>query len=205
MKRILTAIIAFSILVFAAGCSLSGGSGTGQAGNEQQQQNDLGNGSQMQEADLEKESEKDTEEEPEKEETLTVTVYFGDFQSEKVAPETRTVKVKAGESIEKAVFEELAKGPKSEELDPVISEGTKLLSVKTENGICTLNLSKEFVENHIGGSTAELMTINSIVASLTELPGINKVQFLIEGNVREFFIHEALDAPIGRNESIIKK
>jgi len=46
-------------------------------------------------------------------------------------------------------------------------------------------LSKEFVENHIGGSTAELMTINSIVASLTELPGIDKVQFLIEGNVRE--------------------
>jgi len=38
MKRILTLIAALTILVFAAGCSLSGGTGTGQAGNEQQQQ-----------------------------------------------------------------------------------------------------------------------------------------------------------------------
>jgi len=166
MKRILTLIAALTILVFAAGCSLSGGTGTGQAGNEQQQQSDEGNGSEIQEPDLEKESEKGSEEEPEEEETLTVMVYFGDFQSEKVAPETRTVKVKAGDSIEKVVFEELAKGPETEGLDPVIPEGTKLLSVRTENGICTVNLSKEFVENHIGGSTAELMTINSIVVAL---------------------------------------
>jgi len=101
--------------VFAAGCSLSGGTGTGQAGNEQQQQSDEGNGSEIQEPDLEKESEKGSEEEPEEEETLTVMVYFGDFQSEKVAPETRTVKVKAGDSIEKVVFEELAKVPKQKD------------------------------------------------------------------------------------------
>jgi len=58
MKRILTLIAALTILVFAAGCSLSGGTGTGQAGNEQQQQSDEGNGSEIQEPDLEKESEK---------------------------------------------------------------------------------------------------------------------------------------------------
>jgi len=60
-----------------------------------------GNGSEIQEPDLEKESEKGSEEEPEEEETLTVMVYFGDFQSEKVAPETRTVKVKAGTALKR--------------------------------------------------------------------------------------------------------
>lgn len=135
----------------------------------------------------------------------TVTVYFSDSKAELVAPEKRVVEVKQGDSIEKVIFNEMKKGPKTNELDPVIPEGTKLLSVKTENGVCTLNLSEEFISNHIGGSTGELMTINSIVSSLTELPDISKVQFLIEGKVREVFIHSALDTPIERDESIIKK
>ncbi|GAE90589.1 GerMN domain-containing protein [Acetivibrio straminisolvens] len=195
MKRILIPIAALTILIFIAGCSFFGGSNTGTSGNGQQSSEN--NGNVIQEPNSEKGSEEDV--------TRTVTVYFGDFQAEKVVPEARTVEIKAGDSIEKIIFDELAKGPESEALDPVIPEGTQLLSVKTENGICTLNLSKEFVENHIGGTAAELMTINSIVASYTELPEIDKVQFLIDGNVREFFVHEALDTPIGRNESIIKK
>ena len=52
---------------------------------------------------------------------------------------------------------------------------------------------------------AEMMTLNSIVASYTELSGINFVQFLIEGEVQEVFIHSVLDVPIQRDEGSIKK
>lgn len=195
MKRVLISIAALTILIFVAGCSLFGGSNTGSPGNEQQNSPNINN----------EIKEPDSEKSPAENGTMTVTLYFGDFQAEKVAPETRTLEIKAEDNVERVIFNELAKGPASEELDPVIPEGTQLLSIKTEKGVCTLDLSKEFVENHIGGSVAELMTISSIVASLTELPEIDKVQFLIEGDVREFFIHEALDTPIQRNESIIKK
>lgn len=195
MKKILVPIIALTILIFVAGCNFFGGSTTGSPDGEQQ---NIINGNNETKAP-------DSEGSPIQDSTMNVMVYFGEFQTEKVVPETRTVEVKKEDSIEKVIFDELMKGPASEELDPVIPEGTELLSVKSENGICTLNLSKEFVENHIGGSAAELMTINAIVASFTELPDITKVQFLIEGNVREFFFHEALDSPIERNESVIKK
>lgn len=146
----------------------------------------------------------DSEGKPKMNDETTVVIYFSDAYSEKVAAEERIVEITQDKRIEEIIFEELKKGPETEGLDPAIPEGTTLLSVDTENGVCTLNLSKEFVDNHIGGSMAEMMTLNSIVASYTELPNIDSVQFLIEGEVREVFIHSALDSPIKREEESIK-
>ena len=108
-------------------------------------------------------------------------------------------------SVEETIFEELKKGPKNEGLYGVIPEGTRLLSIHAEDGVCTVDLSEEFVSNQPGGTAAESITINSIVNTLTELEHIDSVQFRIEGNVREVLVHHALDRPIKRNENVIKK
>lgn len=138
-------------------------------------------------------------------EKKTITLYFANDNADKVVPEKREVEMAAGESLEKIIFEELAKGPTKKGLHSVIPEGTKLLSIKTEDGICTLDLSREFVDNHPGGTAGETMTINSIVNSLTELSHIKKVKFLIEGKANEVFIHVVFDQSFSRNESIIQK
>lgn len=135
--------------------------------------------------------------------TKEIILYFSDYQAEYTVPETRNVEIKG--SIEETVFEELKKGPENKELYGVIPEGTTLLSVKTVDGVCTVDLSEEFVSNQPGGTAAETITINSIVNTLTELEHIESVQFRIEGNVREVLIHHALDRPIKRNEDVIKK
>lgn len=49
------------------------------------------------------------------------------------------------------------------------------------------------------------MALYSIVNTMTELPGIDKVQFLIEGQKREVYIHAIFDAPFKRNDDIIEK
>jgi len=148
----------------------------------------------------------DSEGKPEMDNETTVVVYYIDADSEKVVAEERTVEIAQGAGIEEIIFEELKKGPEKDGLEPVIPDGTRLLSVNTKDGICTLNLSKEFIDNHIGGSIAETLTLNAIVASYTELPGIDSVQFLIEGEIREVFIHSALDRPIeGMRESLKSK
>ena len=134
-----------------------------------------------------------------------ITVYFGNANADKVVAEKREVCLKQGETLEKLVFEELSKGPVQQGLYPVIPKGTRLLSIETKNGLCFLNLSREFVDNHPGGSAGEAITINSIVNSLTELPDINKVQFMIEGKTEEVFIHVMFDKPFSRNEDIIQK
>lgn len=137
------------------------------------------------------------------EETIRdITLYFSDYQAEYTVAETRKVEIKG--SIEETVFEELKKGPENKELYGVIPEGTRLLSIQTEDGVCTVDLSEEFVSNQPGGTAAETISINSIVNTLTELEHIDSVQFRIEGNVREVLIHHALDRPIKRNENVIK-
>jgi len=138
-------------------------------------------------------------------EMKTITLYFGNDNADKVVAEKRQVAVTQGEALEKVIFEELKKGPARNGLHPVIPEGTRLLWVKTKDGICTLNLSREFVDNAPGGSAGESMTLNSIVNSLTELSQVKKVMFLIEGEKREVYEHVIFDEPFSRNEEIIQK
>lgn len=141
--------------------------------------------------------------EHEEETTKDIVLYFSDYQAEYAVAEIRKVEVEG--SIEETVFKELKKGPENEQLYGVIPKGTRLLSIQTEDGVCTVDLSEEFVSNQPGGTAAETITINSIVNTLTELEHIDSVQFRIEGDVREVLVHLILDRPIKRNENVIKK
>jgi germination protein M len=67
-----------------------------------------------------------------------------------------------------------------------------------------VDFSKEFKENHPGGSAGELMTINSIVNTLTEFPSVKSVKFLIDGKENETLAgHVVFDQPFTRNEDMI--
>ncbi len=138
-------------------------------------------------------------------ETKTITLYFGNSNADKVVAEKRDVTYEKGRKIEAVIFEELAKGPVTKGLGNVIPKDAKVLSVETKNGVCNLNLSKEFIDNCHTGSAGESMIINSIVNSITEIPGNKSVQFLIEGQKRKAFVHMVFDKPISRNTSIIQK
>lgn len=147
----------------------------------------------------------DDQEQPVSEVKKTVKLYFSNSEADAIVAETRDIYIMQNELLEAAVIRELAKGPETEGLYGVIPEGTRLLSAETKDGICRLNLSREFVDNSNNGSAGEIMTIYSIVNTLTELPGINKVQFLIDGQIREAYIHSEFSEPFSRNEDIIKK
>lgn len=134
----------------------------------------------------------------------TLVLYFSDEYAEYLVPERRNIEIAGGDTIEKAVVTELIKGPTEGGYMRTIPPDTKLLSIETKNGVCFVNLSKEFVDKHTGGSTGERLTIYSIVNSLTELGTIEKVQFLIEGEKREEFIHMVLNEPLVRNRSMMK-
>ncbi|TYP50864.1 GerMN domain-containing protein [Thermosediminibacter litoriperuensis] len=136
---------------------------------------------------------------------VAVTLYFTDENAMYLEPEVREVE-RGEKPLEQIVVEELIKGPTKPGLSRTIPEGTKLLSIEVKDGIAYVNFSKEFKENHWGGSTGEAMTINSVVNSLTELPGIEKVQFLIEGKKEGTLAgHMIFNEPFSRNENIIKK
>ncbi|MGE5543573.1 MAG: GerMN domain-containing protein [Bacillota bacterium] len=134
-----------------------------------------------------------------------VTLYFADKDAMYLVPETRTVDKKDG-TLEAAVVRELTKGPQKAGSVSTIPEGTKVLSVTVDNGVAYVNFSKEFQTKHWGGSAGEIMTIYSVVNTLTELPGIEKVQFLLEGDKLESILgHMDTRVPIEPDPNLVEK
>lgn len=147
---------------------------------------------------------------PKKQQTsnIDVIVYFSDEEAMYLVPETRKIEVKESDKIylEKMIVEELLKGPKIETHFDTIPKDTKLLSIKVDDKTAYVDFSKEFKENHPGGSTGEIMTVYSVVNSLTELDSIDKVVFLVEGQKEKTLAgHLIFDEPFGRDETLIKK
>ena len=137
--------------------------------------------------------------------TVEVVLYFSDENSEKLIAEKRIVNYETyKQNASKVVVEELIKGPLDSKLYSVVPEGTKLLAVEVNDRKAVVDLSKEFIDNHNGGSSGEIMTIYGIVNSLTELKDIDSVEFKIEGESREEFKgHLVFNEAFVRNEEII--
>lgn len=91
----------------------------------------------------------------------------------------------------------LIAGPNDARLASVIAPGSKLLSLKVENGLATVNFNKAFSTNHWGSAETEELTVRSLVQTLTALPDIDRVQILIEGKtVQTLKGHVAIDQPL---------
>lgn len=136
-----------------------------------------------------------------------VTLYFSDDQSMYLVPEVREVTRTKDETMESVIIRELSKGTVNKSLGQVIPDGTKLLSSKVVDGVAYVDFSKEFRDNHWGGSAGETMTLYAVVDSLCKLPGIERVQFLLEGKKQESILNGNMDTsvPIEPDYSLIKQ
>ncbi|MCG8401131.1 MAG: GerMN domain-containing protein, partial [Firmicutes bacterium] len=113
---------------------------------------------------------------------VPVRLYFANEDNSKLLAEIRYIPMseakKSVNSLASSIVKELIKGPMSNAgMKATIPKSTKLRSpININAGIATVDLTKEFVDNHPGGKEAEKMTIYSIVNSLTELKEIQKVR-----------------------------
>jgi len=141
-------------------------------------------------------------------EKKAVTLYFSDQEEEYLIGEKREI-LKTGEVEEemKALIVELTKGPKGR-LIPTLPPRTKLLTFHVDQGkVARVNFNKALIRDHPGGSSAELMTIYSIVNSLAlNFPQIKRVQILVEGKEIETIAgHLSLKNPISPKPDLIKR
>lgn len=117
-----------------------------------------------------------------------VTLYFGSVEGRELVKEERKIEINQNQPKELAVLEELIAGPNRKDLVSVIPPEAKVRDVVTsEDGICYVNFSEEFISKHNGGSTGEWMTIYSVVDTLCSLENVEKVQFLLDGQKMESF------------------
>lgn len=132
------------------------------------------------------------------EEKVNLIVYFNDVSGKLPVPQW--VKGDTYINIEESVIRELIKGPSSGVLKPVLPAGAKLLWVKVRNGTAQVNFNSAFKGSTKGDPDTSHMGVVCVVNSLTILPHISNVQFLIDGRdwgkpfkrIREAIIRENL-------------
>ena len=133
-----------------------------------------------------------------------ITLYFSDEDADSLVREIRRVKIPKGETMEKIILSELISGPGKDKTYRTLPQETKIRSVETTDGVCFVNLSQDFITKYLGGTASERLTVYSIVNSLTELTNVEKVQFLIEGEKKDVFIHMVFNEPIMRDVSMLE-
>jgi germination protein M len=117
----------------------------------------------------------------------TVVLFFSSEQDSLLHREER--KIIASSSVEdqaRTIVLELLKGSQQENISPIPPE-TRLREVFiAKDGVAYVDFSREFMDKHLSGSSAEISTIYSVVNSLTfNIKSIKKVFILVDGGEKK--------------------
>ncbi len=135
-----------------------------------------------------------------------LTLYFSNEAGNALVPLEADTVYSASIPKETLVIQKLIEGPDTENtgLLPTLPADTKLISISVKDGICYLSLDSEAAMNP--NNITEEVALYSIVDSLTELPGISKVQISINGEVdRNFRDKLPLNNIYERNTEIVSE
>lgn len=114
------------------------------------------------------------------------------------------IKVSENDNIEEIILRKLFEGPKdtSKYIDVIPNEAViNDVFLDEEEGMVTVDLSKEFKENQEFGSDAEIYSVYSIVNTLTELDYVEKIKLLIDGeeikNLKHISVEDFYERDLG--------
>jgi hypothetical protein len=130
-------------------------------------------------------------------------LYFPDNKYKYLIPEDRLVKI--NESIERTIIEELIRGSANRNINQWLLKKTKNLDLSGRGSELIINFSREFIKSFSFSKTSNLHIIFSIVNSLTELPGVKKVLFKVEGRAIGIAGGVDFSEPFERNRKLFNR
>ncbi len=96
-------------------------------------------------------------------------------------------------------------GKNDDGLYPIAPKSVKVLGANEAGGMATVNFSKEILQAGYG-SEGELAMVSAIVDTLCTLPGIDRVQILVEGKkVESLGGHVFVEDPLSFMEDLLKQ
>jgi len=135
--------------------------------------------------------------------TVPVKVYYGTHDAQHVVAEVHMFNNDS--QLMLRAMETLTAGPKSSDLVSVVPKATKVKSVVVRDKIAFVDFSAEIAKRGFGGSATEILAVGAIVNTLTEFPGVEQVQILVEGKkVDTLYGHLDVYDPMSRSPAIIK-
>jgi len=110
--------------------------------------------------------------------TQTIKLYYADSDNNKFVIEERKITFDDKTDLYTAAVEELLKGPSDKNLRMNIPAGTKVYGTIRQNDAIIIDLGGF---SGFEGDLSELFSLGSIVNTLTQFDGIDKVKILVEG------------------------
>jgi germination protein M len=137
-----------------------------------------------------------------------VTLYFADTSGTGMKEISTKLTYDMTVPLAKLLVEKLLEGPggltdvNTSDFRQTIPEGTVLNSLTIRDNVCYVDFSREF-ENMQAEVTSEIV-IYSIVNTLCELSDVNKVQFTIDGELKEAYGDtKNFNSPFERNLDLV--
>lgn len=98
----------------------------------------------------------------------------------------------------------LMRGRRSDgSINHIVSENTSFLGLEIRNRICYLNFDEGFFSVSIKNDDGDSLKLYAFVNSLCELSYIDRVQFLINGEVTTSEVYEDFDSPYSPDLSLV--
>ena len=137
-------------------------------------------------------------------EEITLNLYFANKEGDGLLKTEKTIMYNTNVAKERVILEQLIAGSKGTKGYSTINPDTKVLSVVVKDGVCYVNLNNTF-QTMVYSVTPEV-TIYSIVNSLCEISGIQKVQISIDGDTSIVYRDKMqLNATYERNLDLMDK
>ena len=136
-------------------------------------------------------------------EAIKITLYFASEDGESLEKVRRTLEYNTNISTEKLIVEQLIDGPATPGMKACINPQTELINVTIKDGIGYVSFDNNFLTMPEGISPE--LAVYSIVNSLSELSGVNKVQISIDGETKVTLSDDLnLDTMFERNLDIVQ-
>ncbi|MCI7813674.1 MAG: GerMN domain-containing protein [Lachnospiraceae bacterium] len=134
-------------------------------------------------------------------EEMDYVFYFAD-ENGTLREETQTIHYSTSSEKIQVVLKNLIAGTQKSNLLSVISEDTKVLSARIENGVCTVNFSEEFNQPMEG--VMPDTSIYAVVNTLCGLNGVTSVKINIAGDTESYYQDTIdLSVPLERREELV--
>lgn len=127
--------------------------------------------------------------------SYTVNLYFTTKNHTGITKETKSISISDNTNLEKEVIFLLSENPAPAEVESPFPKGTRVNSVSVDEGTCIVDVSEEFITNTPHNPEQEKAILFSIVNTLTELPKIDRVKFLINGEPGFGFAYYDISEP----------
>jgi spore germination protein GerM len=135
---------------------------------------------------------------------LNIKIYFAALgQDETFVFEERRINAGSPQVAVENTVQELLKGPSKSFHYPVIPPGTKLLGVQIYENLAKIDFSQEFLENSLDSGILDDYVIYTIVDTVTQIPGVEGVIFLIDGKRIKLYGSVDTSIPLIKNEKYL--